>query len=158
MYTQYLYKNSLCHHGIQGQKWGVRRFQNSDGSLTPEGKLRYNKNLETAKQDIKAAQWWRNEAKELEKDNKDFKLNGFMSDAYSKFMMENFDAWLEESPNNSYENQEEFFKQYENLEVDDFIKINEHTIKMCKTLVKEYENEARDLLKENERLTGKRKA
>jgi hypothetical protein len=30
----------LCHHGIQGQKWGVRRFQNADGSLTELGKQR----------------------------------------------------------------------------------------------------------------------
>lgn len=32
----------LFHYGIKGQKWGVRRFQNSDGTLTEEGKLRYN--------------------------------------------------------------------------------------------------------------------
>lgn len=32
---------SLSHHGIKGQKWGVRRFQNKDGSLTSEGKKRY---------------------------------------------------------------------------------------------------------------------
>lgn len=31
----------LAHHGILGQKWGVRRWQNKDGSLTPEGKKRY---------------------------------------------------------------------------------------------------------------------
>lgn len=31
----------LMHHGIKGQKWGVRRFQNSDGSLTAEGQKRY---------------------------------------------------------------------------------------------------------------------
>ena len=30
----------LEHHGIKGQKWGVRRFQNSDGSLTAEGRKR----------------------------------------------------------------------------------------------------------------------
>ena len=35
-------ENSLEHHGIKGQKWGVRRFQNPDGSLTEEGKKRYN--------------------------------------------------------------------------------------------------------------------
>lgn len=29
------------HYGIKGQKWGVRRFQNEDGSLTAEGKARY---------------------------------------------------------------------------------------------------------------------
>lgn len=33
--------NELQHHGIKGQKWGVRRFQNKDGSLTPAGKKRY---------------------------------------------------------------------------------------------------------------------
>lgn len=31
----------LSHHGIKGMKWGVRRFQNKDGSLTPAGKQRY---------------------------------------------------------------------------------------------------------------------
>ena len=30
----------LEHHGVLGQKWGVRRFQNADGSLTPKGKAR----------------------------------------------------------------------------------------------------------------------
>lgn len=32
--------NELCHHGIKGQKWGVRRYQNKDGSLTYAGKKR----------------------------------------------------------------------------------------------------------------------
>lgn len=31
----------LAHHGIMGQKWGVRRYQNEDGTLTAAGKLRY---------------------------------------------------------------------------------------------------------------------
>lgn len=35
-----MYEESLQHHGILGQKWGVRRFQNKDGSLTPKGKKR----------------------------------------------------------------------------------------------------------------------
>lgn len=31
----------LEHHGIKGQKWGVLRYQNKDGSLTPLGRIRY---------------------------------------------------------------------------------------------------------------------
>ena len=34
--------NELYHHGIKGQKWGVRRYQNTDGSYTDEGKRRRN--------------------------------------------------------------------------------------------------------------------
>ena len=39
----------LYHHGIRGQKWGVRRFQNSDGTLTEEGKKRYASNEDRAR-------------------------------------------------------------------------------------------------------------
>ena len=35
------YSAELYHHGIKGQKWGIRRYQNPDGSLTPEGKAKY---------------------------------------------------------------------------------------------------------------------
>lgn len=34
-------KDYIVHSGILGMKWGVRRFQNKDGSLTPAGKKRY---------------------------------------------------------------------------------------------------------------------
>jgi len=40
---QYNYTNELAHHGILGMKWGVRRFQNKDGTLTAAGKVRYAK-------------------------------------------------------------------------------------------------------------------
>lgn len=33
--------DTLSHHGIKGQKWGIRRFQNKDGTLTAKGKSRY---------------------------------------------------------------------------------------------------------------------
>ena len=41
------------HHGIMGQKWGIRRYQNKDGSLTPEGKARYG-NVENFNKVMKA--------------------------------------------------------------------------------------------------------
>lgn len=34
-------EEELYHHGIRGQKWGLRRYQNKDGSLTPAGRKRY---------------------------------------------------------------------------------------------------------------------
>ena len=45
----------FAHHGIKGQKWGVRRFQNEDGSLTELGKKRYGskENFEKIQQDKK---------------------------------------------------------------------------------------------------------
>ncbi len=37
----YNYSDELTHHGIKGQKWGIRRYQNIDGSLTLAGHRRY---------------------------------------------------------------------------------------------------------------------
>lgn len=35
--------DDISHHGIKGQKWGIRRYQNSDGTLTSEGKKKLQK-------------------------------------------------------------------------------------------------------------------
>lgn len=39
------YNQYLAHHGIKGQRWGIRRYQKEDGTLTEEGRKRYSEEL-----------------------------------------------------------------------------------------------------------------
>ena len=57
------YKNYLYHHGIKGQKCGIRRFQNPDGTLTDAGRKRY----------LKKYGWSYERADELPKSRKEAK-------------------------------------------------------------------------------------
>ncbi len=66
----------LAHHGIKGQHWGVRRFENENGTLTPAGKKRY-ETIDGKYQKVKAA---KAKAKESYKEfNKDFNKAYFAS-------------------------------------------------------------------------------
>lgn len=55
------HSSELIHHGIKGQKWGVRRFQNRDGSLTIAGRARYNEHetYDPASGDPEEYRMWR---------------------------------------------------------------------------------------------------
>lgn len=49
----YISADELAHHGVKGQKWGIRRFQRKDGSLTPAGRKRYADDGPDSKPEIK---------------------------------------------------------------------------------------------------------
>lgn len=69
------YNAQLYHHGVKGQKWGVRRYQNKDGSLTPAGKKRYKSDdLDKKLGEAKNNREVQKVSRKLEKQyNKDFK-------------------------------------------------------------------------------------
>lgn len=73
--------NELIHWGIKGMRWGVRRYQNKDGTLTPAGQKRYNKELEKLKAEQKVLKNKQRTAAKLSKLEDLRKQNSEMKDA-----------------------------------------------------------------------------
>lgn len=91
----YEYSNELYHHGVKGMKWGVRRYQNADGSLTAKGKKRYSKNEayreKLAGRALKKADTNKKRAEEARYNVRDLKKRGVHSDAYKEWQKEQYD-------------------------------------------------------------------
>lgn len=79
--------SDIQHFGILGMKWGVRRWQNPDGSLTPAGVERYNKHFEKHYSDVKNYQ----------------RAYDSTVDSWNKRKTKKFnDAWAKEHGENDY--------------------------------------------------------
>lgn len=85
----------LAHHGIKGMRWGIRRFQNEDGSLTPAGERRYG-SVEAfrAHQNYKAAKKTYNKAfnKAYNKQHQAYSFKKSKRDANTKRWEDVYDA------------------------------------------------------------------
>ncbi len=120
--TTYIYnKNELYHYGILGQKWGVRRYQNEDGSLTPAGKKRYEElDRQASKYDKQAASKYES-AKKYKAVIEDLKKNGKNSKYYDEYQ----DGENRESVRNAI-NQAKIFYKEDKQYADEAVKIAEN--------------------------------
>lgn len=84
MSTFYILRSEedLTHHGIKDQRWGIRRFQNPDGTLTEAGRLRYRKS-ESGTSDRKSNKSSSSEKKEPRK-----MTNQELQEAINRFNLE----------------------------------------------------------------------
>lgn len=97
-YNNELYPDYLIHYGVKGMKWGVRRYQNADGSLTAKGEKKLAKNLAYRDKLVRKAQRKadrnNSRAKEAEYNVKDLKERGRKSQAYRDWK-DSEDSWRE---------------------------------------------------------------
>lgn len=87
----------IAHHGVLGMKWGVRRYQNKDGSLTSEGRMRFNKvassGIKKMKDTSRARYTYKNNARNFEGFSKSYARKSVKeqkkSEKYAKGTSEN---------------------------------------------------------------------
>ena len=91
--------NSLQHHGILGQKWGIRRYQNKDGSLTSAGK-KHRDRYERA-------------ADASERDADDLRKHGYIKEAEAVQRVADKNRAKSKTANNQSDNHEDYNKAHD---------------------------------------------
>lgn len=144
-----LNNQELIHWGIKGQKWGVRRYQNPDGSLTPEGRKRY-----ATKEDPYGL-----EKGDLDRNNRDLcreyfidknkRANDFLDKEFSKEEVVKQVEYLKESDRrwNKWYNNTDPSKREALKKALDEISNSEEAIKAAEVRKKFIDNEASSRLK-----------
>lgn len=133
------YGDSLEHHGIKGQKWGVRRYQNADGSLTSAGRKRYDVGEEITSKYIRSNYRLSNgkkmsrkraktAAKELNEKRKDFDIESIKNSSESELKKnaekrtKEFKKFNQDSKSGKLNkmNETEYFDKYYDLKDDSY--------------------------------------
>lgn len=96
----------LYHWGVKGQKWGVRRYQNADGSLTPAGKKRLRQEVKDERKRLEKA--------EYERLVKEYDISGKTNAAYKYGEKHHLD--LDDGGGGSAKAGREYMKMWDNIE------------------------------------------
>lgn len=142
------YNSELYHWGIKGMKWGVRRYQNKDGTLTPLGKQRLQEKIDSVKT-RQSRSSYESKRREYEQELESMKKSGYKQwakdnyyDDYSdRDQKELYDEYMHEVQSDI--KIEQFFADnvdllYKKLST---VESNSHSYKEAMELVTQYEGE-----------------